>query len=82
MVFKDIKALESYIRTYFNITNTDVGDKNQLAANVAASLYVVLEHSLNIPEHKLRVILALVAVAYCDGKSEMLYDLLSKAKMN
>ena len=77
MKFNNLEELKSYIVKFFesryNIKcNCDLKD---LAGNVATTLYILFNHSFEIPEHKIRLILSLVSLSYTTGKSVELNEL-------
>lgn len=69
MKFNNSDELVSYIVKFFEsqYKNSD-SDLNNLAKNIATTLYIFFDSSLEIPEHKLKLILTLITVTYTTGK--------------
>lgn len=80
MKFNNFDELVSYIVKYFESryyvkSESDLKDQ---AGNIATTLYVLFDCSLEIPEHKLKLILALISVTYITGKGAKLNELTDK----
>ena len=80
MKFNNFEELVSYIVKFFesryNVKNEN--DLKDLAENIATTLYIFFDCSSEIPEHKLKLILALISVTYITGKGAELNELTDK----
>ena len=84
MIFNNFDELVSYIVKFFesryNVKSES--DLKDLAGNIATTLYILFDSSfvssLDIPEHKLKLILALISVTYTTGKGAELNELTEK----
>lgn len=79
MKFNNLDELVSYIVKFFEsrYKNSD-SELNDLAVNVATTLYILFDSLLEISEHKLKLILSLISVTYVTGKVAELNELSDK----
>ncbi len=79
MKFNNFDELVSYIVKFFEsrYKNSD-SELEDLAKNIATTLYILFDSSLEIPEYKLKLILSLISVTYITGKGAELNELTDK----